>query len=77
MNSAQHFRTMGMSFPEFKRCSPRSQPKTLSLRIPDCFNLLLEGLFNIKLLKKVISFPCFRKTGLIGVIARDLKIKTK
>lgn len=76
MNSAQHFNTIGTSLPEFSKCSPRSQPKTLSFRIPDCFNLLLDGLFRMKLLKNVINLPCFLRTGLIGVSANELKKKT-
>ena len=34
--------------------------------MPRFFNLPLAGRERIKLLKKVISFPCFRKTGFVG-----------
>lgn len=63
-----------MSCPEFRRCSPKSQPKTRSFKIPDCLSLLLDGLFRIKLLKKAINFPCFLRTGFMGLRAKDLKI---
>ena len=48
----------------FRRCSDKSQPNTLSLRMPDFFSLPLEGRDKMKLRKNDISFPCFRKTGL-------------
>lgn len=73
INSAQHLRTVGISWPEFNKCSPKSHPKTLSFRIPDCFNLRRDGRFKIKLLKKAINFPCFLRTGFTGVKAKDLR----
>lgn len=51
------------SCPEFSRCSPRSQPNTLSRRIPLCFSFCLVGLDFMKVRKKVISFPCFLDTA--------------
>lgn len=50
------------SCPELRRCSPRSQPKTLSRRMPLCFSFCLVGLDFMKERKKVISFPCFLDT---------------
>lgn len=49
------------SLPEFRRCSPKSQPNTLSFKIPDCFNVLRVGLDNIKDRKNDINLPCFLK----------------
>lgn len=49
------------SLPVFRRCSPKSQPKTLSLRIPDCFNVLRVGLDSINDRKNDINLPCFLK----------------
>ena len=54
------------SCPVLRRCSPRSHPKTRSFRIPLFFNLPLVGLERMKLLKKVMSLPCFLSTGLVG-----------
>ena len=51
------------------RCSERSQPKTRSFKIPDFLSFPLAGRERIKLLKKVINFPCFLKTGFAGVFA--------
>lgn len=50
------------SCPELRRCSPRSQPNTLSRRMPLCFSFCLVGLDFMKERKKVISFPCFLDT---------------
>lgn len=50
------------SYPELWRCSPRSQPNTLSLRIPRWRNFCGGGLDFIKDLRKVTSFPCFLHT---------------
>lgn len=50
------------SCPEFRRCSPKSQPNTLSRRMPLCFSFCLVGLDFMKERKKVISFPCFLDT---------------
>lgn len=50
------------SWPELRRCSPRSQPNTLSLRIPLCFSFCLVGLDFMNVRRKVISFPCFLDT---------------
>ena len=61
------------SCPQFKRCSPKSQPKTLSLRMPCCLRLRRDGRDNMKLRKSDISFPCLRNTGFIGATATDLK----
>lgn len=60
------------SCPELSRCSPRSQPNTLSRRMPLCFSFCLVGRDFMKERKKVISFPCFldtegRKQGRIHV----------
>ena len=38
----------------------------LTLRMPRFFNLPLAGRERMKLRKKVISLPCFRKTGFVG-----------
>ena len=66
MNSAQWVKTLGTSEPVFSKCSDKSQPKTRSFKIPDFFNLPLAGRERMKLRKKLISFPCFRSTGLVG-----------
>lgn len=50
------------SSPELRRCSPRSQPNTLSLRIPFCLSFCLVGLDFIKLRRNPISLPCFLET---------------
>lgn len=50
------------SCPELWRCSPRSQPNTLSLRIPRCRNFWGGGRDFINVLRKVTSFPCFLHT---------------
>ena len=42
-----------LSRPELSRCSPKSQPKTRSFRMPDCFSLRLDGRDNMKLLLKI------------------------
>lgn len=61
MNSEQHFNTIGTSRPLFRRCSPRSQPKTLSLKIPDCLRCRFDGLDKMNALKNAINLPCFLK----------------
>ena len=68
INSAQWVKTLGTEFsdPVFSKCSDKSQPKTRSLRIPDFFNLPRAGRERMKLRKKLINFPCFRSTGLVG-----------
>lgn len=50
------------SWPELRRCSPRSHPNTLSLRIPLCFSFCLVGLDFMNERRNVISFPCFLDT---------------
>lgn len=75
INSAQHSSTFGMWRSVLERCSPKSQPKTLSFKIPDCFSLRRDGLFRMKLLKNAISLPCFLNTGFMGLIAKLLKAK--
>lgn len=50
------------SCPELRRCSPKSQPNTLSRRMPLCFSFCLVGLDFMNERKKVISFPCFLDT---------------
>lgn len=39
-----------LSRPELSKCSPRSQPKTRSFKMPDCFSLRRDGLDKMKLL---------------------------
>lgn len=51
-----------LSRPVFKRCSPKSQPNTLSFKIPLCFNFLREGRERRNDRKNAINFPCLRKT---------------
>lgn len=50
------------SCPELWRCSPRSQPNTLSLRMPRCRSFWGGGRDFIKVLRNVTSFPCFLHT---------------
>lgn len=50
------------SSPELRRCSPRSQPNTLSLRMPLCLSFCLVGLDFIKVRRNPISLPCFLET---------------
>ena len=54
------------SCPVLRRCSPRSHPNTLSFSIPLFLSLPRAGLERMKLLKKVMSLPCFLSTGLVG-----------
>lgn len=51
------------SCPELCRCSPRSQPNTLSLRIPRWRSFCGGGRDFMNVLRNVISFPCFLHTG--------------
>lgn len=44
-----------LSRPELSKCSPRSQPKTRSFRMPDCFSLRRDGLDKMKLLFRTQS----------------------
>lgn len=66
MNSEQHFSTIGISCPELSKCSPRSQPKTRSFKMPDCLRRRRDGRERMNDRKNEISFPCFLKTGLLG-----------
>lgn len=50
------------SCPELCRCSPRSQPNTLSLRIPRWRSFWGGGRDFMNVLRNVISFPCFLHT---------------
>lgn len=50
------------SKPEFRRCSPRSQPNTLSFKIPRCFSFCFVGRDFMNVRKKVMSLPCFLDT---------------
>lgn len=50
------------SSPELRRCSPRSQPNTLSLRMPLCLSFCLVGRDFIKVRRNPISLPCFLET---------------
>ena len=77
INSAQWVRTLGTSWPVLNKCSDKSHPKTLSLRIPDFFNFPRAGLDKMKLRKKLINLPCLRNTGLVGSEVGDPKNKTK
>lgn len=54
------------SSPELRRCSPRSQPKTRSFRMPLCFSFCLLGLDFMKARRKPISLPCFLETATRG-----------
>jgi hypothetical protein len=46
-----------LSRPELSKCSPRSQPKTRSFKMPDCFSLRRDGLDKMKLLFLVFREP--------------------
>lgn len=50
------------SKPELRRCSPRSQPNTLSFKIPRCFSFCFVGRDFMNVRKKVMSLPCFLDT---------------
>lgn len=63
------------SWSELCRCSPRSQPNTLSLRIPRWRSFWGGGRDFINVLRNVISFPCFLHTGPDN--ANNLKITKK
>lgn len=52
-----------LSCPELCRCSPRSQPNTLSLRIPRWRSFWGGGRDFMNVRRNVISFPCFLHTG--------------
>ena len=51
------------SLPVVTRCSERSQPKTLSLRMPDFFSLPRVGRDRMNDRRNEISLPCFARTG--------------
>jgi len=51
------------SWPELRRCSPRSQPNTLSFRIPRCFSFCFVGRDFMNVRRKVMSLPCFFDTA--------------
>lgn len=63
------------SCPELCRCSPRSQPNTLSLRIPRWRSFWGGGRDFMNVLRNVISFPCFLHTGSDN--ARQFQRETK
>lgn len=50
------------SKPELRRCSPRSQPNTLSFKIPRCFSFCFVGRDFMNVRKNVMSLPCFLDT---------------
>lgn len=50
------------SKPELRRCSPRSQPNTLSFKIPRCFSFCFVGRDFMNVRRKVMSLPCFLDT---------------
>lgn len=63
------------SCPELCRCSPRSHPNTLSLRIPRWRSFWGGGRDFMNVLRNVISFPCFLHTGSDNT--RQFKRETK
>jgi len=71
MNDEQWVSTFGTSLPELRRCSPRSQPKTRSRKIPRFFSFPRAGRDKMKLLKNVMSLPCLRRTGLVGSLGES------
>ena len=48
------------------RQDKKNAKSALTFRMPRFFNLPLAGRERMKLRKKVISLPCFRKTGFVG-----------
>ena len=51
------------SWPEFRRCSPRSQPNTRSFIMPVRFRVARVGRDVKNVRRNEISFPLFRSTG--------------